>query len=410
MATIQEIIERVDDTKINAFTQKTKLAWIGELDGKIAADVMLMSIDEIRMLEYKYPDSLEAEPLVGYPHQDVYVYWLEAKIDYANGEYNKYQNSMEMYNQHYGNFVRWFASTYEPVRGYPEAAWPAGWESPPYYISAYGLAVSKGYEGTLEQWLESLIGPQGEQGAPFLYENFTAEQLEALRGPQGIQGAQGIQGPRGERGLTGESGVVSPADGFFTLSVDTDGNLWVTSRDGNTNSFDYESETGNLYVTVGGTKLIIGNVRGPQGIQGIPGEPGYTPVKGKDYFDGEDGQDGADGTNGQSIFQLNSEMSITQDAAIAYNDINTSGKDVNIGDLLLSNRGYLDETTKVDSNNKIQIRHFYLFSSEQFGVTRSMPGWVQEVCPPNSNPGDTVVTNKYLWTYKEIVRTSFCLF
>ena len=40
--------------------------------------------------------------------------------------------------------------------------------------SAYELAVSEGYEGTLTEWLESLVGPQGERGE---------------RGPQGPTGA-----------------------------------------------------------------------------------------------------------------------------------------------------------------------------------------------------------------------------
>lgn len=158
MATIREIIERVDETRPNSFTEKVKLSWLSELEGKIAADVMLMSIDEIRELEYKHPDSLDKEPLVSYPHQDMYVYWLEAKIDYANGEYNKYQNSMEFYNQHYTTFVRWFANTYEPAHGYPDKPWPPGWEDPPYYLTAYGQAVKGGFEGTVEEWLESLKG------------------------------------------------------------------------------------------------------------------------------------------------------------------------------------------------------------------------------------------------------------
>ncbi len=68
------------------------------------------------------------------------------------------------------------------------------------------------------------IGPQGERGPSgpkgdaFKYEDFTAAQLEALRGPQGIPGerglkgdkgdtgSQGIQGPQGERGPQGETG------------------------------------------------------------------------------------------------------------------------------------------------------------------------------------------------------------
>ena len=120
MATIREIIEQVDELRPNAFSEKLKLAWISELDGKIAADVMLMSIDDIRQIEYTHPESMDIEPLVSYPHQGIYINWLQAQIDYANGEYNKYQNSMEMYNEYYRNFVRWFANTYKPAQGYWE--------------------------------------------------------------------------------------------------------------------------------------------------------------------------------------------------------------------------------------------------------------------------------------------------
>ena len=120
MAIIRDIITRVDDIKPNAFTEQTKLAWIGELDGRIAADVMLMGIEDIRQMEYVHPDALEVEPLVGFPHDGIYEQYLCAKIDYANGEYSKYQNSMEMFNAHYDNFVNWFIRTYEPGQGYRE--------------------------------------------------------------------------------------------------------------------------------------------------------------------------------------------------------------------------------------------------------------------------------------------------
>lgn len=92
--------------------------WIAELDGRIAADVMLMSISDIQLVRYAYPEDLNSEPLVAFPHDSIYDLWLGAKIDYENGEYRKYQNSMEMFNAHYVNFVRWFALTYEPAQGY----------------------------------------------------------------------------------------------------------------------------------------------------------------------------------------------------------------------------------------------------------------------------------------------------
>lgn len=52
------------------------------------------------------------------------------------------------------------------------------------------------------------VGPQGEKGDPFKYEDFTPEQLEALRGPQGEKGDKGEQGEKGDRG---ERGPVGPA-------------------------------------------------------------------------------------------------------------------------------------------------------------------------------------------------------
>ncbi len=37
-------------------------------------------------------------------------------------------------------------------------------ENPPYYITAYGLAVKRGFKGTLDEWIASLKGEKGDQG------------------------------------------------------------------------------------------------------------------------------------------------------------------------------------------------------------------------------------------------------
>jgi hypothetical protein len=54
--------------------------------------------------------------------------------------------------------------------------------------SAYEVAVRHGFEGTEEEWLESLIGTQG------------------IQGPEGPQGPQGEQGPAGTDGQDGAQG------------------------------------------------------------------------------------------------------------------------------------------------------------------------------------------------------------
>lgn len=73
-----------------------------------------------------------------------------------------------------------------------------------------------------------------------------------IQGPKGDKGEKGDQGEKGEKGdpgEKGESGITAPVNGFFTLAVDTDGNLWAYSKEsGTTPEFEYDSDTGNLYI------------------------------------------------------------------------------------------------------------------------------------------------------------------
>lgn len=49
------------------------------------------------------------------------------------------------------------------------------------------------------------------------------------------------------RGANGASGVTTPLLGFFTMWVDTNGDLYVAAADNMSDFFSYDSETGNLY-------------------------------------------------------------------------------------------------------------------------------------------------------------------
>jgi len=57
--------------------------------------------------------------------------------------------------------------------------------------SAYEIAVDEGFEGTVGEWLESLVGPAGAKGD---------------QGDQGVPGPVGADGPPGEKGDTGDKG------------------------------------------------------------------------------------------------------------------------------------------------------------------------------------------------------------
>lgn len=79
------------------------------------------------------------------------------------------------------------------------------------------------------------VGPPGIQGP------------QGERGEKGEKGEKGDKGDKGEKGDTGASGITVPASGMFTLSGDTEGNLWAYYNDSDT-APTFETDTdGNIY-------------------------------------------------------------------------------------------------------------------------------------------------------------------
>ena len=104
------------------------------------------------------------------------------------------------------------------------------------------------------------IGPPGEKGDPFVYSDFTPEQLEALRGPQGIQG---VQGPQGIQGISGTPGAKG----------DT----------GATGATGPQGPKGDPFVYSDFTPEQLAALEGPQGPKGEPGVQGPAGPKGDSY-------------------------------------------------------------------------------------------------------------------------------
>ena len=108
--------------------------------------------------------------------------------------------------------------------------------------SAYEIAVDNGFVGTETEWLESLNGKQGATFTPYV--SSSGELSWTNDADKENPATVNIKGSKGDRG---DSGVTTPINGFFTMYVDGDGNLWVLSEDDLTNTFEYDAETGNLY-------------------------------------------------------------------------------------------------------------------------------------------------------------------
>lgn len=114
--TVSEAIVKIDTLKPNEFTKEEKYRWLSLLDGNIKQQIIDTheKADVSEFAEYS-PEGEDRTLLVPAPYDDIYIHWLEAQIDYYNGEYGKYNNSMAMYNTDYTEFKNYYNRTHMPI-------------------------------------------------------------------------------------------------------------------------------------------------------------------------------------------------------------------------------------------------------------------------------------------------------
>lgn len=202
------------------------------------------------------------------------------------------------------------------------------YENPSYYFSAYGIAVKYGFQGTPEEWLESL---KGEKGDPVLWKGQydTLAELQAAhptgstgdcylvgthlygwdkdkaawddagswQGPQGIQGETGAAGPQGPVGPKGDAGAKGEqGDKGDTGDTGPQGPAGPKGDTGETGPQGEKGEKGDPGET--GPQGEKGYT-GPQGAKGDKGNPGIQGPKGDKGDQGETGPQGPAGEKGE---------------------------------------------------------------------------------------------------------------
>ena len=134
--------------------------------------------------------------------------------------------------------------------------------------SAYAIAVAHGFRGTEQEWLDSLKGLQGPQGEPgpkgdpFRYEDFTPEQLGALKGP------------KGDKGEDGRDGTSATADNAKALLLQ--GNVWCESASVDDVLTALIGNMGKPFPRTEFKPLTIPSVIQGQQVVAVTGEPHYS--------------------------------------------------------------------------------------------------------------------------------------
>ena len=170
--------------------------------------------------------------------------------------------------------------------------------------------------------IEVKFGLKGDKGDAFVYENFTEEQLEKLKGPQGVQGEQGPRGeigPQGERGIQGIEGPRGERG-----ETGPQGQKGDTGEPGSIGPMGPQGEMG------------------PQGIQGVPGPMGATGPQGPMGPEGPVGPKGEQGAPFKIVKIYNSVSAMQAES-----------DSLNMGDIVLINTDNVED----EDNAKLYIKN-----------------------------------------------------
>ena len=115
--TIMDALYRIDELKPNSYSQPEKIKWLSSLDGVIKSEIIDTHEggEGIVFSGYTEDADLNTVLLVPAPYDDIYLKWLEAQIDYTNGELNKYNNTKIVYNQAFSEFEKYYNRTHKPI-------------------------------------------------------------------------------------------------------------------------------------------------------------------------------------------------------------------------------------------------------------------------------------------------------
>ena len=113
---IIEAINRIDALKHNTYSQTDKVQWLSRVDHMVKKHVIDTheGAEEVSFTGYDKSTDLQTELLVPPPYDEMYLLWVEAMIDYYNGEYDKYNNAAERFNESYESYKNDYNRTHMP--------------------------------------------------------------------------------------------------------------------------------------------------------------------------------------------------------------------------------------------------------------------------------------------------------
>ena len=108
--TIIEAINRFDALIHNTYTQIDKVRWLSTLDSMVKKHIIDTHEggENVSFTGYADDVDIQTELLIPAPYDEAYLRWLEAQVCYHNGEYEKYNNAIDMFTTAYTGYQNYY--------------------------------------------------------------------------------------------------------------------------------------------------------------------------------------------------------------------------------------------------------------------------------------------------------------
>ena len=115
--TIIEAINRIDALVHNTYTQIDKVLWLSTLDAMVKTHIIDTheGAENVTFTGYDENTNLQTELLMPAPYDEAYLRWIEAQIYYTNGEYDKYNNAIDMFTTPYTGYQNNYNRKHMPI-------------------------------------------------------------------------------------------------------------------------------------------------------------------------------------------------------------------------------------------------------------------------------------------------------
>lgn len=122
--TIREAIDKLDAMHPNSFSESKKVQWLNQVESEIYKSIILTHekvLNPDGTPKYNFTGYTDATPkttelIAEAPYDDLYVYYMEAQIDYADKETARYSNSIAMYNTAVTEFNKFYNARHKHAK------------------------------------------------------------------------------------------------------------------------------------------------------------------------------------------------------------------------------------------------------------------------------------------------------